>query len=340
MQDQTHNKNYKLIFQPNRVTDSYYSGFSLTHNRILLSVINNLQPLIHKKMKGEDLSQLKLFSGESQIMTVKIPFKTLSDDGHYNHIYSSAEDLLKLSVKNYDKEKNIHESYVLFHHVSEPIIEDNNKMLSIEITERSAKFLIEMNHKNNGQPINYTSYNYGIAMNLQSKYSLRLYMLISSWKKKGGFVIDYPELRKKLSVEDIEYKNYNDFKKRVLVPAMEELKNIGDCWFNCAAKEFEVREGRKVVKLNFKIINRKDDGTSELEIKIDAIKNILKQHAKFNASNIEELNGLFVENIVLYRYEEIMHKIIAIMDYINDPASKIINKQKYIIQSLKNEFSI
>ena len=47
-----------------------------------------------------------------------------------------------------------------------------------------------------------------IAFNASSKYTIRLYMLISSWKNKGGFSIDMGKFRKWLKLEN----KYNDYK--------------------------------------------------------------------------------------------------------------------------------
>lgn len=91
-------------------------------------------------------------------------------------------------------------------------------------------------------------------MKATNKYTYKLYMIISSWKQKGGFKISVEELKTQLGIHPNEYQLYKEFKRRVLVPVQNDLEFRSDCWFNCAKAGFEQRNERKVTYLNFKIM--------------------------------------------------------------------------------------
>jgi len=84
---------------------------------------------------------------------------------------------------------------------------------------------------------------------LRSVYSIRIYELLKSYQRFGRkkFTIEY--LRAAFQVLPDQYTRYNDFKKRILNPAQQELREHTDIYF-----EFEeIKEGRKVKAILFLI---------------------------------------------------------------------------------------
>ena len=61
----------------------------------------------------------------------------------------------------------------------------------------------------------FTRYIKEIALRAQSRYTIRMYMLISSWKEKGGFSIYVDRFRKFLKLED-KYPEFKDLYRRVI----------------------------------------------------------------------------------------------------------------------------
>ena len=93
----------------------------------------------------------------------------------------------------------------------------------------------------------YTKYKLHNILAMKSKYSPRLYELLklNEYQKKG-FSVHIDELRKLFKAENL-YKNYNDFKKKVLIKAQEELELYSDIRFEFV----EVKAVRKVSYINF-----------------------------------------------------------------------------------------
>lgn len=75
----------------------------------------------------------------------------------------------------------------------------------------------------------FTSYKIEQIANLTSKYSLRLFELISSWKGlKKTPMIPTAELRELLGVEEHEYKKMNNFKVKVLDFSVKQINENTD----------------------------------------------------------------------------------------------------------------
>ena len=106
---------------------------------------------------------------------------------------------------------------------------------------------------------NFTQYALGYAMRFRSKYSIRLYEMLSSYQYTDNTfskVCDLDKLRNILDAEN--YEQYKDFKKRALVPAVNEINEFSDK--NISMKE--LKSGRKVTGIEFTISTKQG---SELE---------------------------------------------------------------------------
>jgi len=206
-------------------------------------------------------------------------------------------------------------------------------IIEIEIDKRVAKLLIDIEQNKVGQPVNYTRYVYEIAQNATNKYTSRIYKLICSWRKKGGFTISLDEFRKWIGIED-KYKYYTDIKKNILIPVQEELFEKADCWFNCNSEEFVTKQGHSITHLNFKIIT--PELIEEEEKRRDYIFHLLRTHFKFEDRHIDQIRPLFQKAKTV----DILMKITALREYYLDNITKIADVTGYVIKSLQNEFEV
>lgn len=100
----------------------------------------------------------------------------------------------------------------------------------------------------------FTSYKIGNILNLKSVYSLRIYELLKQYENIRKRKITLPVFREILGFKKTEYKQYNHFKTRVILPAQRELKQKTDISF-----EFEeIKEGRSVAEIEFFIYPNKE----------------------------------------------------------------------------------
>ena len=95
----------------------------------------------------------------------------------------------------------------------------------------------------------FTSYQLKQVQQLTSKYAIRMYEILISWKSVGKTpVLDINDLRFKLGIEDSEYKRMSDFKARVLEPAIKQINEFTDI----KAEYAQHKSGRTITGIDFK----------------------------------------------------------------------------------------
>lgn len=113
----------------------------------------------------------------------------------------------------------------------------------------------------------FTSYELEQVSGLDSKYSVRLYELLSAWRTQGKTpVFSVEDIRNRFGVEEKEYPKMEAFKRRVLDLAVNELSLKTDIQVSYE----QHKEGRKIVgfTFSFKVRKRKSD-KKEKEAKRD-----------------------------------------------------------------------
>lgn len=326
------------IYQPNRVTNGKHKSLSLLQSRILLSLIKELQKAIMASMNGKNWMQLNLFEiSERGLIRVPLRLKEITKPNHYSEVYEATLQLAKIQIK---LPSSISKDYycitVLFPKVHFPVIENNYSIIYVELFREVTKKLIEIDVTSSGRPGFFTKYLYEVVMSAKNKYTYKLYMLISSWKTKGGFRISLLNLKELLGVAHDQYTNYREFKKRILQPVQKDLEYKSDCWFNCNISGFEERSYKKVEYLNFKIIiPARPDVIRE---KKEHLLHLLKTHFQFTDSHVKEISPLLNGIIDNESMEYILNKLHEIKEYISrrrGGKGKISSVPSYTLSILK-----
>jgi len=114
----------------------------------------------------------------------------------------------------------------------------------------------------------FTSYQLKQVAQLTSKYAIRLYELLISWKTIGKTpVIDLAEFRQQLGLDNNEYQKMINFKNRVLEPALKQINNLTD--INIEYEQF--KNGRSISGLSFTIKPKKTKDIIESEIELSTM---------------------------------------------------------------------
>lgn len=99
----------------------------------------------------------------------------------------------------------------------------------------------------------FTSYNLKYILPMKSKHSPRLYEILKSYQKNNlHWFFEIDRLKKLMGCES--YKNYKDFRLRVLEPAVKEINEFSD--LRIVYKE--QREGRRVSRVIFYMDGKTD----------------------------------------------------------------------------------
>ena len=131
------------------------------------------------------------------------------------------------------------------------------KTFELEIHEDLKKHLLQLKK-------NFTTFSYKQITNLKSQYAKRLYMLLKQYMNTESpfWIINVEDLLYVLDVEDKYGKDFNDFRRKVLKIAQEQINKNSDIEFTFK----EIKRGRKVIRLEFKM-NYKEEREKELNDK-------------------------------------------------------------------------
>ncbi len=98
----------------------------------------------------------------------------------------------------------------------------------------------------------FTSYDRRLIWRLKKSYSIRLYEILAKYRRLKQFRMDVDKLRDILGLDKGKYEQYGHLKARVLMSAQKELDEKTDLTFTFK----EIKSGRKVVTLEFSIIQK------------------------------------------------------------------------------------
>ena len=144
--------------------------------------------------------------------------------------------------------------------------------VTIKFHEDMMPFLLDLAKQNTF----YTSYNLKYILPMNSQYSPRLYELLKSYQKnQSQWFFDIDDLKYHLDCQN--YKNFADFSRFVLEPAVEEINRYTDLAIGYDLQ----RKGRKVVRVVFFLDEKTplelDTAEREIETQLDGQIDILAE---------------------------------------------------------------
>lgn len=96
-------------------------------------------------------------------------------------------------------------------------------------------------------------YDYHNILELKTSYSLQLYEFLKSMETRGILQDSVEQLKERFGISNM-YTLYADFKRKILIPAVDEVSERTDM-----SVEFqEIKEARKVISIRFLIKPKKD----------------------------------------------------------------------------------
>lgn len=303
------------LYQPNRVTNAEFKGFTLLRIRCFLAIMKHLQDAVKLDMSGQDWTQLSFFDDSPALLPYQMPPQEqtpsldmqgvvriqieLSEIGppeQYQEIYQALDSFRFISLKLEPPKGFKRSNANIAARVDESELINGKSYVSLYLLREVVDQLILSTKDASGKPQQYTSYVYEVALSFRGKYTALLYMLLNSWKVKGIFTISLDKLKRTLGIED-EYPEYSDFKRRILNPAAKEIQQHpnAECYFIPDPTEkdnaIEIREGKKVTSLRIKVQTRETD--AELLHGYENTKYFLRNHLQLDEREFEKLRPIF-----------------------------------------------
>ena len=307
--------------------------YSSVQNKILVSVVEHLQTAISDLINfGRPVHELKIFDHDKDCIELDIPLKDFGiTKNHYPELKLALHNLVGITVEIPYKDAQSQKEYVKVTNLCDAYIPK----------ERYANHVIIQIHGDVAQKIltvrkgemGYHLLGKEIVINCNNKYTQRIYMLISSWKRLGQYTLNTITLRKLLKCET-KYVPFRHFARKVLDAAQKELKELydrqsSDCYF-----EYErIYKGRKKTgepdQLHFTIISQAEDKTTFIALR-SALSEMLDRHTKLTAAN----KKFILSNMTAYNckaYHERMYNIL-----IASRESTVKSPSAYIMKSVEN----
>ena len=323
------------LLQPIAVTMMRHD-YSLIQVRILVSIVESLQSILHGILNNKRSPQLDLFKtkelDEDGRMPIKLPFKELGvDPNHYPQLRISLKMLAAIPVeipyktsegRKYTKATNLCDVYI-------PEDRSYNKYAILKLDRSVAERLVSLD-------FGYHRLGKQIVFACKNRYTQRIYMFIESWVDKGRTVIKTLEFRKMLRLEN-NYKKFSDFCRRVLEPAKQELKELADkefcdCYFDYEKKYDHGQRGGEPDELVFQIFRAKNKMDAQLEqmneMQRRQFQQMLIQYFDFTQPNAKSM----AERITAELYPLAMQKLMDLRQRFNTTYVK--DKAAYTFKSL------
>ena len=162
----------------------------------------------------------------------------------------------------------------------------NEGIIECEISEKLKPFLLELKEK-------FTKYKLENILNLNSKYSIRLYEICKSHYYLNTKEISVEELKYIMDAE--KYKRWSNFKQMCLDVAVEEINKKTDI----CIKYSSIKEGRSITALRFSI----KDNIGNDKINADENCSNILNHLNYNKTNNNKSKKLKTNNFSNRQYD-------------------------------------
>lgn len=233
--DAISNDPYRLI-KTNPIINARYD-ITAVQMKVFLKIISCID------QSKDDISDIEISVQEVQ--------KFVGKGAKNIHAYLQ-EELTKLRKKEifYEDENIRLES----NFINSIIYHKKKGYFTFEIPKSLKPFLLQIKE-------NFTVIDIRNILFVDSVYAIRFYEFCKEFERFGKFEFDVDQLKTMFGLSD-RYKNYFDFKLKVLQQARTELIKHSELYFDFE----EIKEGKKVVRLRFTIIKNKNlqrEGESE-----------------------------------------------------------------------------
>lgn len=239
----------RTVTKANDLIQKSRFNLSLQQQKVVLYLISQITPFDEDfKLYGFSISEFCKVCGiddnsGKNYQDLKTAIKEIADKSLWVTIDEKRESLLRW--------------------IEKPYIDVGSGTIQIRLDSDMKPFLLQLKQ-------NFTSYELLWTLHFKSKYTIRLYELVKSihFHDLEGYKRRYSvdELKRLLGGE--KYKEYRDFKRRVLVPSVDEINQYSD---KRVVFE-EIRRGRKVIEVEFSVSSK--DSLEAAKIRSDIEKEL------------------------------------------------------------------
>lgn len=223
-----------IVVQSNKLIESHYKQeYTVQEQRTILWIIGETHKEDYIYHQNNELKEIKIAAFDYAKL-MDIPVK---------HVYRDAkkigENLMEkvLSIKEDD-------GWLLVHWVSS--MRYDNGIITVKIHPDLIPYLVDLKEK-------FTSFKLENILYLNSSYAIKIYQLLTQYKKIGERIITLDELRSTLGILELKaYVAYGSINKRILAISEREINEKTDITISYE----EIKKSRKVIAVKFKIAKK------------------------------------------------------------------------------------
>lgn len=198
-----------------------------------------------------------------------------------------------------------------------------NGIIELEFSPKLKPYLLQLKER-------FTKLLLSQMMCFDSQYSCRIYELLKQYENVGERTLSINLLRDMFLIQPTQYRRYNDFKRKVILKAHEEINQKSDIWFDFE----EIKTGRKVTSIKFIIHSKAKD---EISMTSETIEEI-------NIKNIQAVKFIIEEDITALEARKILDAAVGDLEKIKEKyllakdTNNIKNIVAWLIKALKEDW--
>lgn len=235
----------ELVVKDNALINASYNLDLVEQRLILLAIIE-----ARESGKGINANDPLIIHAESYINQFNV-----HRNGAYKALKDACDDLFarQFSYQSLSEKGNIQNHRSRW--VSEVIYVEREAVVKLIFSPAIIPLITRLEEQ-------FTKYDIEQVRELSTGYAVRLYEILIAWRSTGKTpIIEIQEFRQKLGVLHTEYKQMNDFKKRVLDPSINQINEKTDI----KVKVEQHKTGRSITGFSFKF-KQKQTAISEKKV--------------------------------------------------------------------------
>lgn len=304
---------HRLVYQHNNLVEARYD-LTLQEKRIIIFALSKIKP--------EDIA----FNYVTFDVKELCELCGVEGENYYSDLRRTTKRLRERTMEVMDIDNQI---LTQVGWVDRIVYNLKKGTISIRFHEFLSSFLLQLKSSFTAIPLSQT-------LGLSSVYAVRMFEILKQYERVGSRELTLDEMRSMLGIQKEKFKNYGDFKKRVIEISVREINKKTDIFIDYE----EIKDSRKVSSLYFSIQKNKNFGApkDEQQIKLLEIKNETKEGLNKSLSDI----GFSRPTIIKFfrEYDELkIAKALAVLKY---QASKghVLNTKGFFRTALKEDWSL
>ncbi len=219
------------------------------------------------------------------------------DSKNHQYIKETAEGLMDKVLHI----KRPHGGWLMLNWVASCEYKPGEGIIELEFSQKMKPYLLGLEEHYKGYPLRE-------VMQLNSKYSIRLYELLIQWEhtRHKSLTIAVEELRKKMGIADDEYERFTNFETYVIKTAVTELNNVSNIYVTYD----KIKKGRRIDKIKFKFEIKTDENNEQ-------IRNLESLKEAGLANYIETIKEVFNDEKLMFTDVQIDQAYMIVFNKLN-----------------------